>query len=254
MIYVFGHKGNIGSSLVKHLGDRYDVVGVGRSDKMPVFTRHDIIINAAVHGWHLWERTDAWTTLETNFDLPLNIALHLNGAQMIQLGASFEFLNPDVPTFKLKRRACEYLRELATLTNKNIRIVYIYTSFGGTRPQWRFLDKLIHCAVTGEIMTITTPNATRDWVHMDRICQGIESLFNENGFRTHHFATGRPKSMLRAVGLVEGILGRKLDNIVVEYNDEGTQWTKAGEPFFEDTFIEDVKRELEEVRCGLEST
>jgi nucleoside-diphosphate-sugar epimerase len=252
MIYIFGHRGNIGSSLVKHLGDRYDVTGVGRSDKMPTFNKHDIIVNAAVHGWHLWERTDAWTTLETNFALPLEIAMNLNGARMIQLAASFEFLNPDIPTFKMKRLAGGWLRELATMTNKNVQIAYIYTSFGGTRPQWRFLDKLIRCAVTGENMVITTPNATRDWVHMSRICSGIESLFALDGFfRTHHFATGRPKSMLRAVGLIEGILGQKLDNIIVEQNDDGSQWIAAKEPFFEDTFIQDVKKELEEVRCAL---
>lgn len=246
MIYIFGRFGYLGRNLIPYLVQRgHDVVGIGRSDPMPNFCADDCVINCACAGWMPWEEPDVNRMVGSNAILPLQIATRLNGANMIHMGASVEWLKPNIPYSWTKRLASEALKRMGCA-----HICYVYTIFGGKDPaKFRFMDSFIEAVKTGKPYTLTEPFGTRDWVHVDRICEGIESLitnrdYNNRGYTEHHFGTGHARRFTDILKMTTEIIGHYPLNIGVERSHVYSIWSGANPAFFVDTLYEDLGREL----------
>jgi nucleoside-diphosphate-sugar epimerase len=241
MIYVFGRFGYLGRNLIPYLEQRgYEVEGVGRLDAMPNFCADDCVINAACAGWMPWEEPDVNRMVESNAILPMAIAARLNGANMIHMGASVEWQRPDLTYSWTKRLATDALTRLGCA-----HICHVYTIFGGKDPaKFRFMDSFIEAVRTGRDYTLTEPLGTRDWMHVDRICEGIESLVTNRDHKIHHFGTGITRKFIDILDMARLITGDLLLNIQVANNRDGVIWGGADPPFFKDTLFEDLKREI----------
>lgn len=240
-IYVFGRFGYLGRNLIPYLERKgYDVAGVGRSDPMPKFSPDDCVVNAACAGWMPWDEPDVNKMLHSNAFLPLKISTKLNGANYIHMGASVEWLRPDLPYSWTKRMASEALERL-----KCAHICHVYTIFGGKDPaKFRFMDSFIDAVKTGKRYVLTEPFGTRDWVHVDRICEGIESLLYDRDHATHHFGSGKTRTFLDIYKMAKDITGKELDNVQIVRSHVYSIWKGAQPPFFKDTLYEDLKGEL----------
>lgn len=240
MIYVFGRFGYLGRNLIPFLENKgWDVYGIGRKDKWPKFRPEDTVINCACAGWMPWDEPDKWDMWESNAVLPGRIAKELNGANMIHMGASVEWLKPDIPYSWTKAQASETLLKM-----KCAHVCYVYTIFGGKDPaRFRFMDSFIEAVKTGKPYTLTEPYGTRDWMHVDRICEGIESLVNDRDHRQHHFGSGVTRKFIDVLKLAKEVTGKPLDNIKISKAYNCTVWQGAKPPFFKDSFVNDFTKE-----------
>jgi len=241
MIYVFGRFGYLGRNLIPYLEKRgYEVVGVGRLDPMPNFEPQDCAINCACAGWMPWEEPDVRRMVESNAVLPLRIATQLNGANMIHMGASVEWLRPSLPYSWTKRLASEALERM-----KCAHICHVYTIFGGKDPaKFRFMDSFIEAVKKDKHYVLTEPFGTRDWMHVDRICEGIEALINSRDHGVHHFGSGKTRTFFDIYKMAQDITGKELNNVQIVRSHVYSIWRGAEPAFFNDTLFEDLKREI----------
>lgn len=242
-VYVWGRFGYLGRNLIPYLEDMgYDVCGIGRKDPFPKMCAEDCAINCACAGWMPWDEPDAWDMWESNAVLPGRIARALNGANMIHMGASVEWLRPDLAYSWTKAQASETLRRM-----KCAHVCYVYTIFGGKDPaKFRFMDSFIDAVKAGKEYTLTEPYGTRDWMHVSRICDGIEQLIGNRRHAEHHFGSGKTRRFIDILKIAKDMTGKRLNNIWIENGKYSTLWLGAKPPYFTDTLEEDLRREL----CG----
>jgi nucleoside-diphosphate-sugar epimerase len=152
-------------------------------------------------------------------------------AKLIHLSSSSEIFQPNTPYSRTKSLATDYLRGKATL-------VYIYTAYGGiNQHEHMFMTQLLKAKKEHKMFQVETPYATRDFVHIKRICEGIEKLIHEP-IQEVHFGHGKARRMFS--------VAKKVMDYKYEWSGgqgEQPEW-KAANPYFTDTFEEDLQEEL----------
>ncbi len=228
MIYVIGKNGYIGSNLINYFGEKgVDVCGVGRGESF-TGSEGNVIINCAAYGLNKGQ-TDIEAMTWTNAILPMRF-FDSSKCKFIQLSSSSEIVEPHTAYARTKSLASDYLRGKATLC-------YIYSAWGGFNQHPRtFMAALLKAKRNNTTLNVTAPDATRDFVHIKHICEGIEELINKP-IGDYHFGTGNA----RRLGLVARLAGVQY---TFENNVAGFTW-KAADPYFkEDTFEADLAEEL----------
>lgn len=224
MIHVIDKNGYIASNLILYLTAKgHDVMGYGRMDAKPL---GGTIINTACYG-ALVGQDNVREAVSTNFDLPVELVQ--NADKLIHLSSSSEMFVPDTVYAKSKALASEYLEGKATL-------VYLYTAWGGINEHdHMFMTQLLKAKRENKPFHLSTPYATRDFVHISHICRGIEQLLDKP-VTTHHFGMGRARYMQDVADLV-GVEYTK------DLNYNKFPW-RAKDPYFSDTFESDLKEAL----------
>ena len=239
-IYVVGCNGYIGRSLTEYLeNQQYNVRGIGRGTPMPrSFKFSDVIINCACRGWKDGDE-DPSDVIESNIILPLLLDKKRNGAVMIHLSSGIELLQPEHFYAKTKGVATQYLTGKA-------HILYLYTIFGGKNVQMsRFMSSLMNACAKDKPYTIETPYHTRDFVHIDRLMELIESLLYERKYKTMHVGSGRPVAFIDAYRMLEAIAGREFENVKINSTDKTSFLYYSPQKTLPDTLYEDMKKEWE---------
>lgn len=240
MIYVIGKNGYIASNLIPYLLDKgHEVTGIG-NEKYYLFVNDqnkDVVINCASYGVNPGQDS-LMSMVESNFYVPYKIQDLNTRSKFIHLSSSSEIFQPHTAYARTKSLASDYLRGKATLC-------YIYTAWGGVRQhEHTFMTALLKAKRTNQKFTVSTPYATRDFVHVKRICEGIERLLSEP-VQEVHFGHGKARKM---IDVAMSVLGNshvllpewlKLSKVPVAE----TNW-KADNPYLPDTFQEDLEAEL----------
>jgi nucleoside-diphosphate-sugar epimerase len=218
-VCVVGERGYIGSNLVQYLQRKEYRI----SDDWDV----DCIVNCAQHGAKPGQ-DDLEKMVWSNILLPIEC---VKKAKLIHISSSSEIFQPDTLYSRTKSLATDYLRGKATL-------VYIYTAFGGaSQHEHMFMTQLLKAKKEGKMFQVETPYATRDFVHIKRICEGIEKLLHEP-IQEVHFGHGKARRMF-------SVAKRVMDYKYEWSGGQGEQpeW-KAANPHLTDTFEEDLQEEL----------
>lgn len=241
-VWVVGCNGYIGRSLMEYLEEReYDVRGIGRGTHLPQsFKYSDAIVNCACRGWKDGDE-DPMEVVESNILLPMELDRRCNGSVMIHLSSGIELVQPDHFYAKTKGVASEMFRNRA-------HVLYLYTIWGGKHVQMtRFMSSLMSACAKNEPYTLVTPNHTRDFVHIDKLCALIESRLYDRDWRSTHVGTGRAVSFLEALGMLEAVAGREFPNVKLDSSDLSTFLYRSPEKTVGDTLLEDMKREWEKL-------
>jgi nucleoside-diphosphate-sugar epimerase len=237
MIYVIGKNGYIASNLIPYMQSRgHEVEGINHEEVYAhsIFDRYgwadDIAINCAAYG-AIPGQDYIDDMVEANFGLPRMI-LHYNwNVKLIQLSSSSEIFQPYTAYARTKSLASDYLRGKATLC-------YIYTAYGGiNQHEHMFMTQLLKAKKEGKMFQVETPYATRDFIHIKRICEGIEKLIHEP-IQEVHFGHGKARRMFS--------VAKKVMDYKYEWSGgqpDQPEW-KAANPYFTDTFEEDLQEEI----------
>ena len=227
MLYVIGKNGYIASNLINYLQSKgHEVEGIGRNEH-PI-PWGETVINCASYG-NLPTQENIGSMVASNFYLPQ--MLIRKRSNLIHLSSSSEIFQPNTPYSRTKSLATDYLRGKATL-------VYIYTAYGGiNQHEHMFMTQLLKAKKEHKMFQVETPYATRDFVHIKRICEGIEKLIHEP-IQEVHFGHGKARRMFS--------VAKKVMDYKYEWSGgqgEQPEW-KAANPYFTDTFEEDLQEEL----------
>jgi nucleoside-diphosphate-sugar epimerase len=237
-VYIVGHGGYIGKSLMEYLQDReYPVRGIGRGTSMPMgFTYRDTVVNCACRGWKDGDE-DPLDIVDSNVVLPMNLEKRRNGAVMIHLSSGIELLQPEHFYAATKAVASQMLQGRA-------HVLYLYTIFGGKHVQMkRFMSSMMQACARGEPYTIETPYHTRDFVHIDRLLTLIESLLFDREYKTMHVGAGKPTAMIDALRMLQGIAGNTFDNVTVSNECRTSFLYYSRQKTLPDTLREDMAKE-----------
>jgi nucleoside-diphosphate-sugar epimerase len=99
------------------------------------------------------------------------------------------------------------------------------------------MTQLLKAKKEHKMFQVETPYATRDFVHIKRICEGIEKLIHEP-IQEVHFGHGKARRMFS--------VAKKVMDYKYEWSGgqgDEPEW-KAANPYFPDTFEEDLMEEL----------
>lgn len=222
-VCVVGERGYIGSNLVKHLLMRRHTV-THRQEEHGI----DCIVNCAGYGVRPGQDSIE-LMIENNINLPIRMS-KFGYKRMIQLCSSSEIFDPSTAYARTKSLASDYLRGKATL-------VYIYTAWGGlTQHEHTFMAALLKAKRDGTLFHLSTPYATRDFVHIKHICRGIEELIDKP-IGDYHFSSGHARTMLEVATIA---------SMPYTFKDIGRNkyYFHSANPYFPDTFEEDLQEEI----------
>ena len=230
MIYVIGKNGYIASNLILYLQSKgHEVMGYGREDNYFHGNDEDICINCMQYGGILGQ-DDVEKMVYSNILNPIKLP-YVYRTKLIHLSSSSEIFQPHTAYARTKSLASDYLRGKATL-------IYIYTAYGGiNQHEHMFMTQLLKAKKEHKMFQVETPYATRDFVHIKRICEGIEKLIHEP-IQEVHFGHGKARRM---VDVARMVMGEKYE--WPEGNYTQFDW-KAANPHLPDTFEEDLQEEL----------
>jgi nucleoside-diphosphate-sugar epimerase len=125
-------------------------------------------------------------------------------------------------------------------------IVYLYTIYGGKYdPPWRFMGTFLRAVRDYRPYKITTPFTTRDFVHIDRLCELAKELCSTKDYKTVDFGSGRARSLIEVFDNMRDLAEKPLDNVEFCWPGESEYDYCASEPYLKDTFAQDLKREWE---------
>ena len=221
-ICVVGERGYIGSNLVPYLQSKGHEVGNKFPDEI------ECIVNCAQYGSKPVQH-NLRKMIQSNTVLPMQIC-DFKYKRMIHLASSSEIFQPETLYSKTKSLATAYIRGKAT-------VVYIYTAWGGiNQHEHTFMAALLKAKRDNGVLNITTPYATRDYVHIKHICRGIEELIDKP-IGDYHFGIGKARRMIDIADLAKVDYTSPYGNFI--------QWDwKAANQYFSDTFGEDLRGEL----------
>ncbi len=244
MIYIVGYGGYIGKSLYEYLSEReYPVRGIGRGTPLPMgFTYRDTVINCACRGWKDGDE-DPFEIAESNIVLPMLLNKRRNGAVMIHLSSGIEEVQPRHPYAMTKGVASWMMAGIA-------HVLFLYTVWGGKHVQMtRYMSSLFEACKENKPYTITTPNHTRDFVHIDTLCALIEELLNDRDYKIRQVGSGRAISLLTAFERLKEVTGRQFPNVRVDYTDDTEMLYRALHPCLPDTFEADLAKEWKAINA-----
>ena len=222
-VCIVGERGYIGSNLTRYLLSKGHEVSDKQTGEI------DCIINCAGYGTKPGQ-DDLQNMIYTNSIFPIQMQ-KFNYKHMIHLASSSEIFQPHSYYSRTKSLATDYLRGKATL-------IYIYTAYGGiNQHEHMFMTQLLKAKKEHKMFQVETPYATRDFVHIKRICEGIEKLIHEP-IQEVHFGHGKARRM---VDVARMVMGEKYE--WPEGNYTQFDW-KAANPHLPDTFEEDLQEEL----------
>jgi len=236
MIYIIG-RGTLGSSLAEYFADRgIDMVTIGRKDNWPEFREEDTIINTAVSGFYGGEG-NVVQTVKDNFVLPVSLYENSNGANMISFGSWFEEVAPFRNYSRSKGLATSFLEGKA-------HVCMLSTVWGSRHdPSTKFMPTFLEACSKDKKYIITHPSRRRDFIHIDQFCPAIEALAKHRKYAKRYFSTGVLRSFSTVYGELCAVAGRQFPKVRF-VNDMSTDYDwHVPEPFFEDTFREDLERE-----------
>ena len=242
MIYIIG-KGYLGTALAEHFANRgFDMKVIMRKDKWPVFRKEDTIINCAASGYRK-AVYNTEQTVEDNFLLPVRLHKESNGANMIHFSSWTEESDPRNDYSHSKALATSYLEGKA-------HVCMTCSVWGGPyEDQSKFMMTFLRACRSGSLYNVYYPYHKRDFVHVDTFCDTVEHLASHKNYEKRYFATGRMRSFYEVYGTLFSISGKVFRNInIVEDLTITPNWTVEN-PFFEDTFREDLAKEWYRV-CG----
>jgi nucleoside-diphosphate-sugar epimerase len=166
----------------------------------------------------------------------------LGRAVMIHFSSGIELVLNDTVYSRTKAVASEYLIGGA-------HVLYLYAVYGGPYAQpSRFLPSLMKAVKSGTPYTIVTPNHTRDFVHIDRVCGVVESLMDDKDFKTLQLGSGRATSFIEAAELV-GRISCDLSMLSINTDDLSRVFYAATNPALRDTLFEDLQAEWERMNA-----
>src|SRR3990167_10763650 len=163
-ILISGHKGNVGSRLVKYFDD-FD--GIDNKDGKNLLTAElpeniDIIYHLAAHAPVEYSWKDPVRTME-NISSTVRLVQNYPNAKLIfaSTGASLE---PESSPYAFSKWACnEYIRKF----HKNYVILYFTNIFGQPRSVVDIFKDRDEVIIYGDGLQ------TRDYVHIDDIARGL---------------------------------------------------------------------------------
>lgn len=237
-VYIVGYGGYIGKSLTEYFTERdYEVKCIGRGTPFPPgFNYRDVIINCACAGWKDGD-TDPMEVAKSNIVLPMELHRRRNGAVLIHLSSGIEEVQPRHPYAMTKGVASWLMSGVA-------HVLYLYTIWGGRHVQMtRYMSSLMKACVDGTPYTISTPNHTRDFVHIDTLCPLIEELMYDRDYRILQVGSGRPIALIEAFDTLRRVAGKDFSNVSVDWSDSSEMLYRALHPCLADTFEADVRKE-----------
>ena len=237
-IYIVGKSGYLGSSLMDYFGD--EAVGIGRADAIPDFTSSDTLVNCTGYGWNPGQE-DVTEAVATNILLPMQLDVIRNGANLIHFASGMQRERPDLLYSLTKNVATRYLQGKA-------HIIILYTVYGGKHdPPWRFMGTFLRAAKHGKPYVITTPETTRDFVHIDRLCQTVDELIHDKNYRCIDFGCGKARRLMDVYWHIVDRFNLDLPNVHFQYPKSTPITYCAEKPYLPDYFEEDIAKEWERI-------
>ena len=238
MIYVIGPRGYLGASLMDHFGD--EAVGVGRADLWPWLTPSDTIVNCTGYGWTPGQE-DVGEAIETNINLTVSLDRASNGATQIFFASGMQREKPGHLYSLTKNVATRYLQGKA-------HIITLYTIYGGKHdPPWRFMGTFLRAAKYGTPYVITTPETTRDFVHIDRLLNTVSKLATDKNYRSIDFGCGKARRLMDVYWHIVDRFDLDLPNVKFQYPKSTPITYCAEKPYLPDYFDDDIKKEWERI-------
>lgn len=235
-VWVCGAGGYVGSNLLRLYGE---CQAVPRGE-FPAPRAYDAVINLSCYG-HRPGDDDIDTMVRVNTMYPIKLYESLpKNVVMVHACSSSERDDPGTQYAKTKSVASKFLYGKATLA-------YIYTVFGGiNEPNHRFMRNLIEKARHGGSMVVEQPNSMRDFIHVDRVCEGLMRLTKENPpLLEAHLGGGKASFLDVIANIAVKMSGGKL--FVIIGKGRGKMLYPAPNPYVTSDLLDDLRREIE---CG----
>ena len=198
-ILLTGHKGYIGSHLIRHLSDWYDLDdpyefdGFDKGDPFPqLHGKYDVVIHCAANADSLYDQSDIF---QSNYDLTKRIAE--TDAKLIFFSSCMA-KNPTNWYGWSKRCAEDYLLLKRPSTTTIVRPFQVY---GGAEPEHHksFPRKLLD----GEVRHLFR-NYIRDFIHINDICRAIFWVLRNNLWgQIYDLGTGFPSTSIELADVVK---------------------------------------------------
>ena len=233
-IFVCGASGYVGSNLLKAHPECVPVPRMG----LPDAKSGDTIINLAAYGLQP-HQTDIVTMVNVNTLYPIQLYDTMSaGARMIHCCSYSERHVPDYMYCRTKAIATKHLRGKATLA-------WVHTPFGGINdPTHRFMPTLIKTAREGGTFHVEHRGATRDLIHVSRVCEGLMRLANESEIMEVDLGAGPPALHQSHVALrAKALVGDKL-TITFGNGTGGDILGPSRSPYIQCDFSEDFRKEI----------
>jgi nucleoside-diphosphate-sugar epimerase len=240
MIYIIGSKGYLGASLLDHFGD--EAKGIGRADPIHEFGPNDTVINCAAYGW-VPGQEDVEEAIRSNIELPMLLEKNRNGANLIYFASGMQRERPDTLYALTKNVTCRLLEGKA-------HIVTLYTIYGGKHePKHRFMGTFLRACKHGTPYVITTPEATRDFVHIDRLSWLMDCLVGSKNYGNIDFGCGLARSLSDVYKhVLFNMLGCGPNNVRFQYPKRGKYPPYCAQsPYLADYFPDDMQKEWESI-------
>ena len=173
-ILITGHKGFIGSNLIKRLEEKYDVLGLDIKDgddilncELPHPSVVDLVIHLAGIGGVRESLADPKKYWDTNVEGTKRILGHYPNARVLVAGSSSQY-EPHLNPYAASKNIIEYI------PHNNVCFMRFHTVYGPSPRANMFFDKLLN----NKLEYVTAHK--RDFIHIEDLCDGIELIMNND--------------------------------------------------------------------------
>jgi nucleoside-diphosphate-sugar epimerase len=174
-VLVTGYKGFIGSALTEKLKNSewpQNVIGIDRQDgndildcELPYPSTIDMVIHLAGIGGVRESLADPKKYWDTNVEGTKRILEHYPDVRVLVASSSSQY-EPHLNPYAASKHVIEYI------PHSNVCFMRFHTVYGPTPRKNMFFDKLLNDKL--EYVT----NHSRDFIHIEDMCDGIELLMN----------------------------------------------------------------------------
>jgi nucleoside-diphosphate-sugar epimerase len=182
-VLVTGHRGFIGSSLVSRLND-YNVIGIDIQDgndildcKLPNPDTVDLVIHLAGIGGVRESFADPKKYWDVNVEGTKRILEYYSNVRVLVAGSSSQY-EPHLNPYAASKHVIEKIPHI------NVCFMRFHTVYSDNPRANMFFDKLLN----GKIEYVTTH--TRDFIHIDDLCDGIQLLMDSKYVGAIDIGTG----------------------------------------------------------------
>jgi dTDP-glucose 4,6-dehydratase/UDP-glucose 4-epimerase len=201
-VLITGHKGFIGSHLVKYLSD-YEVIGYDLKDGDDVLDLKklkkidcDVVVHLAAKCVvnESWEKPAEY--FKTNIEGTANV---LSLGKRVILASSCAAGTPETSPYGLSKLACEMMNPYVSL-----RLANVYGENQDPK-HGRAIDNFIRGAKKGEITIYGDGGVRRDYIHVSDVCEAIRRTIESDITGVVGIGTGTQTSLSELIGMIKDI-------------------------------------------------
>ena len=118
-------------------------------------------------------------------------------------------LEPRSPYARAKHELRLALGERAHVAGARLTWARVFQPYGAGEPAARVCSTVVRRLTTGERVTLDTPNAVRDWIHVDDVATALLRLVEDRVDAVVNVGTGVGRTVEQVALTIAGLLGRR---------------------------------------------